>query len=220
MYTEISGIVQKKPIYDDLTTEADKKTPPPPAAAPPGPEGPSDAEAEPSSPTPTDLLAGQIRQARLFLYSHALTAENGLNDFISRVLHIENAFTKTVASLAPSPESGEQLLPGSAYAVVAAMAGTIVSRNRGIFLRAVTPIAFGTAAAWYLLPATMRNVSDFAWTYEEKVPAIAEQHLKFRDEAEHVWTTGVAHSQMARSMMEEKIGDARKRLEELISKGL
>lgn len=100
------------------------------------------------------------------------------------------------------------------------MAGTIVSRNRGIFLRTLTPVAFGTAAAWYLLPVTMRNVSDFAWTYEQKVPAVAEQHLKLRDQAEHIWTTGVAHSGMARSIMEEKIGEARKKLEELVSKGL
>ena len=166
------------------------------------------------------MLAGQVRQARLFLYSNALAAENGFNDFLSRVLHIENAFTKTVASLAPSPESGEQLLPGGAYAVVAAMAGTIVSRNRGIFLRTLTPVTFGTVAAWYLLPVTMRNVSDFAWAYEEKVPAVAEQHLKLRSQAEHIWTTGVAHSGMARTMMEEKIGDARRKLEELVSKGL
>lgn len=176
-------------------------------------------QSKPSSPTPTDILTAQIRQARLFLYSNSLAAENGFNDFLSRALHIENAFTNTVASLAPSPESGERLTPGGIYVVVAAMAGSIVSRNRGIFLRSLSPLAFGTVAAWTLLPVTMRNVSDLAWEYEKKFPAVANQHLAARERAEHIWYTGIAHSGMARQMMEDKIGEARKKLEQLVSKG-
>lgn len=153
------------------------------------------------------------------MYNHSLAAENGFNDFLSRALNIENAFTNTVASLAPSPESGERLLPGGVYVVVAAMAGSIVSRNRGILLRTASPLAFGTVAAWTLLPVTMRNISDLAWEYEKKVPAVAEQHIALRERAEHIWYTGIAHSGMARQMMEEKIGEARKKLEEAVSKG-
>lgn len=99
------------------------------------------------------------------------------------------------------------------------MAGSIVSRNRGIILRTASPLAFGTVAAWTLLPVTMRNVSDLAWEYEKKVPAVAEQHLVLRERAEHIWHTGVAHSSMARQTMEEKIGEARKKLEDVVSKG-
>lgn len=111
------------------------------------------------------------------------------------------------------------MLPGGVYVVVAAMAGSIVSRNRGILLRSASPLAFGTVAAWSLLPVTMRNVSDLAWEYEKRVPAVAENHIQLREKAEHIWHTGVAHSGMARSMMEEKIGEGRKKLEELVSKG-
>ncbi|PLB55368.1 hypothetical protein P170DRAFT_432909 [Aspergillus steynii IBT 23096] len=204
----------RKPIYDDFPTET-PELPKTPSAVVPQPSSPAPS----SSPTPTDILTAQIRQARLFLYNNSLAAENCFNDFLSRALHIENAFTNTVASLAPSPESGERLLPGGVYVVVAAMAGSIVSRNRGIFLRSASPLAFGTVAAWSLLPVTMRNVSDLAWEYEKKVPAVAEQHLLVREKAEHIWYTGIAHSGMARAMMEEKIGDTRKKLEELVSKG-
>lgn len=177
------------------------------------------SQPETPSAAPTDFLTAQIRQARLFLYSHSLAAENRFNDFLSRALNIENAFTNTVASLAPSPESGERLTPGGIYVVVAAMAGSIVARNRGIFLRTMSPLAFGTAAAWTLLPVTMRNVSDLAWEYEKKFPVVAEKHLAARERAEHIWHTGIAHSGMARQMMEEKIGETRKKLEELVSKG-
>ncbi|GFF22694.1 mitochondrial organizing structure protein 2 [Aspergillus udagawae] len=206
----------KKPIYDDFPADF-----PEPTRAtiqlPPSTRRPTPPSS--SSPTPTDILTAQVRQARLFLYSHSLAAENSFNDFLSRALHIENAFTNTIASLAPSPESGERLLPGGVYVVVAAMAGSIVSRNRGIFLRTLSPLALGTVAAWTLLPVTMRNVSDLVWEYEKKVPVVAEQHLALRERAEYLWYTGVAHSGMARQMMEEKIGETRKKLEELVSKG-
>ena len=56
----------------------------------------------------------------------------------------EKNFTNTIASLAPSPETGEQLLPGAIYVLVATLAGSIVSRNRGIFLRATVPLAVGS----------------------------------------------------------------------------
>lgn len=138
---------------------------------------------------------------------------------MSRVLRVENAFTNTVASLAPSPESGERLLPGGVYVIVSAMAGSIVSRNRGIILRSATPLAFGTIAAWTLLPVTMRNISDLAWEYEKKVPVVADNHLKAHNYIQHVYTTGVAHSQMGRVMLEDKIGDAREYLEEWVRKG-
>ncbi|KAJ5550526.1 hypothetical protein N7535_001531 [Penicillium sp. DV-2018c] len=214
----------RKPIYDDIPSDIPEALKPTQPAAPAAPviskltSAPA-AQQAPSSPTPTDILTAQVRQARLFLYSHSLAAEQGFNNFLSRALNIENCFTNTVASLAPSPESGERLLPGGVYVVVAAMAGSIVSRNRGIFLRTTSPLAFGTAAAYSLLPVTMRNVEELVWEYEQKVPAVAEQHLAIRERAEHIYYTGVAHSAMARQMMEEKIGNTRKKLEELVSKG-
>lgn len=167
----------------------------------------------------TDLLEGQVRRARLFVYAHSLAAENSFNDFLSRVLRVENAFTNTVASLAPSAESGERLMPGGVYVIVSAMAGSIVSRNRGIFLRSATPLAFGTVAAWSLLPVTMRNVSDFVWEYEKKVPAVADKHLRAYNYISHVYTTGIAHSQMGYYMLEDKIGEYRENLEKWIKKG-
>ncbi|KAJ5595899.1 hypothetical protein N7450_002357 [Penicillium hetheringtonii] len=221
--------LNRKPIYDDIPSdfpESSKPAAPAPASEPVS-ESPAPSKeislpvspSTPSSPTPTDILTSQVRQARLFLYNNSLAAETGFNNFLSRALHIENAFTNTVASLAPSAESGESLTPGGVYVVVAAMAGSIVSRNRGIFLRTMSPLAFGTVAAWSLLPVTMRNISDLAWEYEKKFPAVADQHLAVRERAERIWYTSIAHSQMTRQMMEDKIGEGRKKLEELVSKG-
>ncbi|EEP76174.1 conserved hypothetical protein [Uncinocarpus reesii 1704] len=211
---------QRKPIYDDnndsTPAEVQKPLPTTPALSsnvPPTTSDPSDHQ------SPTDQLANQIRQARLFLYDHSLSAENAFNNALSRALNAESRFTSTIASLAPSRESGERLLPGSIYVIVTAMAGSIVSRNRGVFLRTTTPLVAGTVAAWTLLPVTMRNISDLVWEYEKKFPALAEQHVKIRTITEESWRRAVAHSGYGRIWLEGKIGEGRETLEEWISKG-
>lgn len=103
--------------------------------------------------------------------------------------------------------------------MVSAMAGSIVSRNRGIFLRTASPLTFGTVAAWTLLPVTMRNVSDFAWEYEKRVPVVAEQHLRVRAFAEESVKQTVEGGAFAREWMESKIGQGRETMEEWVRKG-
>ena len=100
-----------------------------------------------------------------------------MNRGLDRVFHLEHSFTSTIASLAPAPETGETLLPGGIYVLVSAMTGSIVTRNRGLLIRGTGPLAFGVTAGWILLPHTMRNISDLVWKWEEKVPAIANNHL-------------------------------------------
>ena len=134
-------------------------------------------------------------------------------------MNAESRFTSTVASLAPARESGERLLPGSVYVLVAAMAGSIVSRNRGVLLRASTPLAFGTVAAYSLLPVTMRNVGDLVWEYEKRVPAVAEQHIRVRAAAEESWARALAHSGYGRDWMESKIGSGRETVHDWLKKG-
>lgn len=67
------------------------------------------------------------------------------------------------------------------------MAGSIVTRNRNVLVRASVPAAVGVAAAWLLLPATTRNVADLVWTYEERVPGVAEGHVRVREVLEGAW---------------------------------
>lgn len=101
---------------------------------------------EASSPTPTDRLEKQVRRARLWLYGQAVAVEDSVNAGLTWAFRKETNFTNTIASLAPSPETGEQLLPGLIYVLVATMAGSIVSRNRNLLVRATFPIAVGVTA--------------------------------------------------------------------------
>ncbi|KAL2270144.1 hypothetical protein VTJ83DRAFT_2328 [Remersonia thermophila] len=170
-------------------------------------------------PTPTDRLAAQIRRARLFAYSQACVAEDAVNDAMSRVFALERSFTSTVASLAPPRESGERLMPGFVYVLVAGMAGSIVARRRGFLLRAATPLAFGLGAAWTVLPITMGNVAALTWEYEKKVPAVAEAHLKVRDEVERAVTLAKVHTELAQQKVHDGVRSAREKLEEWVRQG-
>jgi len=157
--------------------------------------------------------------ARIFLHDQTSVAETKFNSLMDSILHLENSFTSTIASLAPPPEAHENLMPGGIYVIVAAMAGSIISRNRNILLRATVPVAVGIGAGWMLLPVTMGNVSDLLWKYEEKVPVVAENHLRVKGAVEQGVRMTVVHAQLARGWAEEKVKDAREVVEGWVSQG-
>ncbi|KAI0890531.1 apolipo protein O-domain-containing protein [Annulohypoxylon maeteangense] len=217
----------KKPIYDDFETflpPKSSKTPVPSPASdtiPPASSPDSLLLPEPKqhSPTPTDRLAVQIGKARLFLYRYATVTEDAVNNTIDAAFGLERSFTETVASLAPSRESGEKLMPGLVYVLVASMAGSIASRNRNIFLRASIPLAFGIGAGWLLIPVTMTNVSDLLWTYERRFPALADAHLKTKQGVQDAWRFARVHVDVGKNYVDDKVSDARDIVEGWVRKG-
>ena len=126
---------------------------------------------------------------------------------MSNLLQQEQNITSTIASLAPPPLSGERLMPSALYVLVASMAGSIISRNRNILLRATTPAAIGIGAAYVVLPHTMQNVGNLMWSFEEKSEVIAVNHMrirgaiieainqaKIRGENTRVWSEGMVRN--------------------------
>jgi organizing structure protein 2 len=223
----------KKPIYDDaIYLPASGK---PSIAAPfttttaaaTQSAAPSSALAAPATavthrsrgPTPTERLAAEIRRARLFVYEQVCRAEDAVNAGMDRAFSLERSFTSTVASLAPPRESGERLMPGVVYVLVAAMAGSIVARRRGVLLRGVAPLAFGAGAAWAVLPVTTGNVGALLWTYEQRFPAVADAHVRAHDSVAQGLSFAKVHTQVAGRMVEEKVGDARDAVEGWVRKG-
>lgn len=160
-----------------------------------------------------------MKRARLFLYDSSLAAEDRFNEFLTWVFKKETNFTNTVASLAPAPETGEQLLPGAIYVLVATMAGSIVARNRGILLRATFPLAVGITAGWMLIPVTMRNTADLIWEYEKKVPAISETHMTIRGFTMEAWRQAKTRADAARRWSEDSASTTRSKVEGWVEKG-
>jgi len=210
-YNSIDDIqLVKKPIYDDI-----------PAIPSPHKHKPSkhDSATPTSSPTPTDRLAIQIGRARLAIYNGSLAAESRIDNLMSSFLHMESSFTNTIASLAPPKESGERLLPGGIYVLVAAMAGSIISRNRNILLRSSVPVLVGIGAGWVVLPVTMRNVGDLFWEYEKKAPVISENHLRIRGAAEEGWRQAKVHGAATARFVDDRVTQARESMEGWVRRG-
>jgi organizing structure protein 2 len=155
----------------------------------------------------------------MFIQAHVAAAEGKVNQIMDSALHLENSFTSTIASLAPSRESGEKLMPGALYVLVAAMAGSIVTRNRNILLRGAVPLAVGVGAGWVVIPVTMRNVSDLLWTYEKRFPAIAEGHLRTKHSIQRAWEMTRVHTQHAAAIVDEKVAQGRDAVEGWVKKG-
>ena len=124
-----------------------------------------------------------------------------------------------MASLAPSRASGERLLPGAVYVLVAAMAGSIVSRRSNILFRATVPLAFGVTAGWALLPVTMRNISDLAWTYEQRVPVVAQAHLQTRAALERTALFAKTHAEVGKTYADDKVHQVREKVEDWVKQG-
>lgn len=218
---------KKKPIYDDFQTSIPKHaTPVPsptsdtiPASSKPFPGSEDEQQVVTRRPTPTDRLAAQIGKARLFLYKQAVAAEDGVNAAVDRAFTLERSFTSTIASLAPPRESGEQLMPGLVYVLVASMAGSIMSRNRNILLRASFPLALGIGAGWVVIPVTMGNVSDLLWTYEKRFPSVADAHVRTREGIQRAWHMTKLHAELGRDYVDEKVSEARDVVEDWVKKG-
>ncbi|KAF2033302.1 hypothetical protein EK21DRAFT_58999 [Setomelanomma holmii] len=208
-----TDIIDRKPIYDDLPLDSTAPTLPAPS------KPSSDAPAESYRPTPTGRLAVQIGHARMALYKQAVRGEQAVDNALTKTLQLEHSFTSTVRSLAPPRETGEKIFPGALYVLVASMAGSIVTRNRNILLRASVPLAIGITAANVVLPITSKNVGDLIWTYEEKYPVLADAHLRTRERITHFIETGKARAGMTAGMVENKLHETRDGLEGWVKKG-
>lgn len=153
------------------------------------------------------------------MYQHATRAEDAVNGAMDRAFNLEKSFTQTIASLAPPAESGEKLMPGLVYVLVAGMAGSIISRNRNILLRTAAPVALGIGAGWLVIPVTMSNVSGLLWKYEQKFPVIAETHVRTRESLFKSVEFAKVHSQIGRQYVDEKVRSARDVVEDWVKKG-
>ena len=110
-------------------------------------------------------------------------------------------------------------MPGVLYVLVAAMSGSILTRNRSILLRSSVPFAVGIGAAWVVLPITTRNVADLVWTYEEKAPLIAENHMRFRGAAVEGWKQIRDRGELAKGWSDERVREGRELVEGWVRKG-
>jgi organizing structure protein 2 len=206
----------RKPIYDDVPSTPSLASTFFSSLTPDTPETPA------RSPylTPTDRLAGQVSQFRLVLHNYASKLETSADDLLASAFSAERTVSSTIASLAPSRESGEKVMPGVLYVLVAAMGGSVLTRNRNFVLRTITPLAFGITAANVVIPNTTHNVGQLIWRWEQKyAPSVAKAHEDGQARTVKFVATGWEHSKMSAQMLEGKISEARHSIEGWVQKG-
>ena len=203
--------LRRKPIYDSDVPHRNT------APLPSHPVEPNPVSARESSLT--SQLATYVRQARIFTHAHVALAENKFNEGAKAFFDIENNITSTIADLAPDPRTGEKVLPGAIYVVVAGMAGSIITRNRNILLRASVPVALAVGASNYLLPHTSANIGALVWRWEQRFPVVADGHLRAR----RAVTKSVEDAQRAtfdaRRQLDDGVRRTRQTLEDWVKKG-
>jgi len=88
-----------------------------------------------------------------------------------------------------------------------------------MLLRASVPFAVGIGTAWVVLPYTSRNVADLIWTYEERAPLIAENHMRIRGAAEEGWKQAKIRGEATRKWSDEMVKEGREAVEGWVKKG-
>lgn len=94
--------------------------------------------------------------------------ETGCNaiDITSRKYYThERKVTTTISNL--HSDRNEDLLPGFTYITIAAMSGSVLTRNKYMVLRLITPLLFGACCFSYVLPTTFKNTGNLLYNLEK-----------------------------------------------------
>ncbi|CEP62158.1 Mic26p LALA0_S04e09164g [Lachancea lanzarotensis] len=102
----------------------------------------------------------------------------------SKYYHHEKRLTTTVANLHSDPR--EELLPGFTYTLVAAMSGSVLTRNKNVLARITAPLVLGTLCHSYVLPTTASNTFSLLYDLEKKsFPSVASHQLALYNKCQY-----------------------------------
>ncbi|KAG2205118.1 hypothetical protein INT47_002212 [Mucor saturninus] len=104
------------------------------------------------------------------------TLEEGkthVNGWVQKVQQLESDVTSNIQS---TIDKDEEIFPNLLYVGVAALAGTIIARNRNVVLRFLTSSTLAVGASYYLLPKTTHNVAVQLERIEKKYPQLVSVH--------------------------------------------
>lgn len=125
-------------------------------------------------------LSDFIQRLRLRLTGTYDRVAQKLDEKSSAYYKHERKLTTTIADLHSDPR--EQLLPGFTYIAVAAMSGSVLTRNRNFLFRLATPLLLGSACFSYVLPNTFQNTTNLLHSIESAnfPKAVAKQDAFIR----------------------------------------
>lgn len=134
--------------------------------------------------TPSELER-QIGVARRAVAGVYLKAHQEVQGAVSKWIGVEQAVERRVKSIVV-PE--EPLTPGLLYVGVSALTGSILTRNRSMFMRFALPPTLLLLSFDHFLPKTYHNLFSYLGSLEDKyLPAVAEKHDIARAHSAMTW---------------------------------
>ncbi|CAO3617893.1 unnamed protein product [Cunninghamella blakesleeana] len=101
-----------------------------------------------------------------------------VNTLHSHIQSVESDIRGTIDQIIAKDE---EILPNAVYIGVAALAGTILARNRNILLRFLTSTTLAVGASYYLLPKTTKNLGVQFEKLERKYPELGKAHASVNE---------------------------------------
>lgn len=90
------------------------------------------------------------------------------------------------AEIKSTVDKDEEVFPNALYVGVAALAGTIIARNRNVVLRFLTSSTLAIGTSYYLLPKTTHNVAVQLEKLEKKYPQLQSAHQSVNNQVDQV----------------------------------
>lgn len=125
---------------------------------------------------PSDLQKS-IRVARKYVVQQARQADHMMRQTVDHVIMLEGKIEQTIKQVRPRDE---RFLPGGIYVGVSTLFGSIVARNRSLPIRLLAPPTLFVVSARIFLPKLSRNVGDYLYDQEVRVPPLREAHDQVR----------------------------------------
>ncbi|OBZ85492.1 hypothetical protein A0J61_06461 [Choanephora cucurbitarum] len=118
-------------------------------------------------------LEEQVFYAQKYANETLEEGKTHVNGFVQKYKEVEHQVTTEINN---TIDKDEEIFPNAFYVGVAALAGTILARNRNIVLRFLTSTTLAVGTSYYLLPKTTHNVGLQLEKLERKYPQLQEAH--------------------------------------------
>jgi len=137
--------------------------------------------------------------------------KNYVNSWIHKYEELENDVTSTINN---TIDKNEEVFPNILYVGVAALAGTIIARNRNVAIRFLTSATMAAGASYYLLPRTTNNVCHQLEKIESKYPPIQSAHQTVNQTVNDMCQQVDGALSQLRGIVDDNTGKIRQQIQE------
>ncbi|GMM28182.1 Mic26 protein [Martiniozyma asiatica (nom. inval.)] len=137
-----------------------------------------------SEQTAESFLAPHIRSAREELESYFEKSKQLYISQSDKYYSTEREVTSTLSSL---HDKRETLFPNGLYVLTGFLFGSVVARKRGLFVKTISPVAFGLTSFKIFLPNTFDLTFGFVHQKErENLPDVYNKQVEIINKAEEL----------------------------------